>query len=379
MNVLRVRHLENALTHWERSHSVLDIPKMSLDSHLRSYYRAHKSKLSVDDKEWLSEKAKDIFRWQGLLKHFTPTPWTVSSQLRTFFGNESWRSYANSKTLEDHVRLSMPESLFEVLRRNFGKEKASSIASIWNESSPTFVRVNTLVEDRDRVLKHLSAKKIFSEKTLHSSIGLKLSRSSKISSLSELKEHVFDMQDESSQIVGMQVQVQPGDKVLDFCAGSGGKSLVFGPNMAGKGHLFLHDVNQRYLMQARQKLRNAKIRNFTLSSPVQKRSMDWILIDVPSTGTGSFRRYPDRKWLFTNELLEKSIALQREIFAQALPFLKKRGKIVYATASILPEENMHQVQYFCDTHKMYLSGEPVHALPQSHGMDGFFSATLEFH
>lgn len=381
MNVLRVRHLENALIHWDRSRIVVDLPKTSLDSHLRSYFKAHKTKLSVDDKEWLSDKTKEIVRWRDLIRHFTPGPVTVSSELRTFFGNDAWRSYSNSKTLPEAVRLSMPESLFEILEKHFGKEKAVFIGSVWNEVSPTFVRVNTLVDDRDRLIKHLALRGIVAEKTLHSTLGLKLVRSSSVSALPELCEHAFDIQDESCQIVGLQMLVKPGDKALDYCAGSGGKSLVFAPCLNGKGHLFLHDINLRYLVQARRKLGNSRIRNFTTSiANISKKSMDWILLDVPSTGSGQYRRYPERKYLFTPSQLELTIQKQREIFQSALPFLKKTGgKIVYATASILPDENMKQVEYFCHTHKMYLSGDPVHSLPQSHGMDGFFAATLEFH
>lgn len=384
MNVLRVRHLENALSHWEKNNLLPDYPRMSLDSHLRSYYRAHKTKLSVADKDWLSETVKEFLRWRSLVQNFTQPPFTSSSLLRTFFGTESWRSYSNSKTLPDHVRLSMPEALCEQLQLSFGKEKTAKIANVWNERSPTFVRVNTLVDERERLIKHLASKGIIADKTTNSPIGLRMPRSEKVEGLEELKEHAFDIQDESCQMVGLHVGVKPGEKVLDFCSGSGGKSLVIGPALQSKGHLFLHDVNPKYLVQAKQKLRNAKIKNFTTIPPqsdqlrLLRNKMDWVLVDVPSTGSGQFRRYPERKWLYSAELLERTVSVQQEIFSAALKFLKpKTGKIVYATSSILPAENIEQVKFFCQTHKLYLSSEPVHSLPQSRGMDGFFSAILE--
>ena len=383
MNVNRVRHLENAISHSDRNNSISDLPRVSIDSHLRSYYRAHKTKITNEDKEWLSSKFKDIFKWRGLIQHFTKEPADVSGQLRTYFGNHTWRSYTNSKAIPEHTRLSMPEPLYRQLLKHHGKEKSADIGNLWNEKAPTFLRVNPLVDDRDRVVKFLSSKGISVDKTETSPLGLRMSRSEKLESLPELADHVFDMQDESCQIVGMQVAVKPGDKVIDYCCGSGGKSLVFGPSLQGKGHLYLHDVNGRYLTQAKKKMRAARIKNFSAlvagcpQTDLLRRRMDWVLVDAPSTGSGQYRRYPDRKWLFSDELLESTVETQRMIFKEALRYLKKSGKIVYSTASIFPEENLEQVKYFCNQHGLYLTQEPVHSLPQSHGMDGFFCAVLE--
>ena len=383
MNVNRVRHLENAISHFDRLSGRQECAKMSIDSHLRAYFRAHKMKLDQSDKEWLSEKFKDLYRWKGLITHFMQGTASPSNFLRVYFGNTNWRAYANSRTLAGNICSSMPEELFKRLTHCFGKDKALDIGKVWNESSVTFLRVNPLVDDRERVYKFLASKGISVEKSNVNAIGLRITRSDILPSLKELKEHSFDIQDESCQMVGLQIDCNPGDKVLDFCCGSGGKSLVFGPQLKGKGHLFLHDVNEFYLKQAKRKLYNAKIRNFsclTTGSPQLdslKRKMDWILVDVPSTGSGQFRRYPERKWLYSDESLQKHIADQREIFKRALTYLSRKGKIVYSTSSILPDENMEQVKHFCESHKLYLVKEPVFSLPQSHGMDGFFSAVLE--
>ena len=160
---------------------------------------------------------------------------------------------------------------------------------------------------------------------------------------------------------------------------------MFGPQLHGSGHLFLHDVNPSFLLQAKRKLRDARIKNFTCiqgdSSTLRKlhRKMDWVLVDPPSTGSGHYRRYAERKWLFSDDSLNEKICVQREIFRQALKYMKNGGKIVYCTSSILPEENAEQIKFFCDTYNLYLSSEPVYALPQSRGMNGFFSAVLERH
>jgi len=383
MNVTRVRHLENALSHFDRTIRSSTAPALSIESHLRNYFRAHKGKLNTADTDWLADKFKDVYRWRGLINHFSSGSDSASDILRVYFGNGGWRSYSDSRTLPEHVRVSMPESLYSRLASHYGKSKALDIGNIWNEKPNTFLRVNTLVADREEVFKGLTERGISSEKTVVSDVGLKVGHIEDLTTVPEFKDHACALQDESCQIVGAQVAVQPGQKVLDYCAGSGGKSLVFGPDLNGKGHLFLHDVNENFLVQARRKLRDAKIKNFTCvaaDSPQLKklyRKMDWVLVDPPSTGSGHYRRYPERKWLFSEESLAEKIEIQKEIFKNALKFMKKGGKIVYSTSSILPEENAEQIKYFCNTHNLYLSEEPVYALPQSRGMDGFFCAILE--
>jgi 16S rRNA (cytosine967-C5)-methyltransferase len=383
MNVNRVRHLENALNHFERSQTLAETSLVSIDSHLRSYFRAHKGKVLPRDREWISEKFKDIYRWRSLVDHFSLSDKSVANRLRTYFGNQSWRSYSDSKTLPEHIRVSIPESLYSRLSNHYGKAKSLDIGRIWNEPSSTYLRVNSLIEDRERLLKALTSRGVCVEKTAVSELGLKVTHAEDLSNSPELEDHACGFQDESCQIIGLQVDVKPGEKVLDYCAGSGGKSLVFGPKLKGKGHLFLHDVNDRYLIQARHKLKGAGLKNFTCLSPdsIQlkklKGMVDWILVDPPSTGSGHYRRYPDRKWLYSDNLLNEKILNQRDIFQNALRYLKRGGKIVYATSSILPEENAEQIKYFCDKHKLFLSSEPVYSLPQSRGMDGFFCAVLE--
>jgi len=379
MNVNRVRHLENALLHFERNQNSTELQQVSIESHLRAYWRAHKKKLSETDKVWLSDKFKDIYRWRGLVDHFTGEPVSVSKRLRTYFSNDSWRSYSDSKTLPEWTRVSMPQSLFERLSSNFGKEKSLEIGKVWNEKAPSFIRVNPLISTRERAMNLLSAKKISAEECRHSALGLRLTRIPETEDLKDLAEQVFVFQDESCQIAGQQVDVKPGDNVLDFCCGSGGKALVFGPSLRGKGHLYLNDVNARFLIKAKQNLSRAGVKNFSVLAGESKlqRTMDWVLVDAPSSGSGQFRRYPERKWLFSEKRLNESVEKQREIFQAALRYLKKKGKIVYSVSSILPEEGLEQVKHLCSVHKLYLSSAPVHSLPESHGMDGFFTAVLE--
>ena len=104
--------------------------------------------------------------------------------------------------------------------------------------------------------------------------------------------------------------------------------------------------------------------------------MDWVLVDAPCSGTGTLRRNPDMKWKFDNSLVSRIVEEQRAIFKEALSFLKPTGKIVYATCSILPQENSGQTEYFLKSHPIELDLKPFHSFPQSGEMDGFYGAVF---
>ncbi|CDI80318.1 NOL1/NOP2/sun family domain-containing protein, putative [Eimeria acervulina] len=221
------------------------------------------------------------------------------------------------------------------------------------------------------------------EKSPNSPLALVLPHRQRLGDLPEFLRGYFEIQDEASQLAALKVQVKPGDKVFDYCAGSGGKTLAFGPQMQNKGKIYLHDVRERMLQEAKKRLKRAGITNYTIvqpESPILPKLagvMDWVVCDVPCSGTGALRRSPEMKWKYNDEKLMDFIALQRHIFSSALQYVKpKTGKIVYITCSILDEENVHQAKFFCQQHGLVLTEPPFHSLPTSRGMDGFFCATF---
>jgi 16S rRNA C967 or C1407 C5-methylase (RsmB/RsmF family) len=145
--------------------------------------------------------------------------------------------------------------------------------------------------------------------------------------------------------------------------------------MQGKGQIYLYDNRPWILTEARKRLNRAGIQNVQFVLP--KKKMDWILVDAPCSGTGTLRRNPDAKWKIDAPMIERLIEQQRTIFAEAIQHLKPDGRIVYATCSILPEENEKQMDYFIKTHALVLDGEPLSLLPQEGGMDGFFAASFK--
>jgi 16S rRNA (cytosine967-C5)-methyltransferase len=147
--------------------------------------------------------------------------------------------------------------------------------------------------------------------------------------------------------------------------------------------LFIHDIRKNILLEAKRRLRRAGVQNYQLNNSKNdiqrglKNRCDWVLLDVPCTGTGTLRRNPDLKWKFSYEKLEELNSTQEAIFVEALDLIKPNGKIVYVTCSLLQEENMNQIWKFCKKYGVKLLDEKVfQTFPKSGRMDGFFSATL---
>ena len=145
--------------------------------------------------------------------------------------------------------------------------------------------------------------------------------------------------------------------------------------MQGKGQIYLYDNRPWILHEARKRLNRAGIQNAQFVLP--KRLVDWVLTDVPCSGTGTLRRNPDAKWKIDGAMIERLVEQQREIVNEAIRHLKPGGKLVYATCSILPEENENQVAYFLKNHPLVLDKEPLSLLPLENGMDGFFAAVFK--
>jgi 16S rRNA C967 or C1407 C5-methylase (RsmB/RsmF family) len=196
--------------------------------------------------------------------------------------------------------------------------------------------------------------------------------------LPEFQEGLFEIQDEASQLISMLVEATPKQQVLDYCAGSGGKTLAFAPLLKNSGQIYLHDIRPQILLKAKKRLCRAGIQNVQFCLPKHKKSMDWVLVDAPCTGSGTLRRNPDMKWKFDSSLLNRLVAEQRQIFEQALEYLKPSGKIVYATCSLFPQENQDQIQYFQEKFGLKLAKEVFQSFPEKNGMDGFFAAVLTY-
>lgn len=345
--------------------------KKPLDLALSEYLRAHKS-IGAHDRRTIGNTLYEMFRWKELIDYFCPTDHVLDRL--SCFRKMSIQEAQENKSIPEPTRLGINHFLYERLYNTYGLEKTREIAQVFNTPAPTTIRVNLLKTTREALAQLWEGKFSFSL-CKHSSTGITFSKREALFALPEFKAGFFEVQDEGSQCVAELVKVKPGDHVLDYCSGSGGKTLAFAPLMQGKGQIYLHDNRPWVLLEARKRLNRAGIQNVQFVLP--KKKVDWVLADVPCSGTGTLRRNPDAKWKIDAPLVDRLVELQREIVGKALEYLKPDGHFVYVTCSVLPEENEKQVEYFLKTHSLTLVGEPLSFLPQEEGMDGFFAASFK--
>jgi 16S rRNA (cytosine967-C5)-methyltransferase len=289
------------------------------------------------------------------------------------------------------------------LEAALGRDLAREVGAL-NEPAALDLRVNALKSDRERARAALGRDGIAAARTKLSPLGLRVFERIPLSTLAIFKEGGIEVQDEGSQLAALLVDARPGMRVVDFCAGAGGKTLALAASMNNRGHLVACDVSASRLERATHRLRRAGasiVQRQPLSSHRDKwvkrhlRGFDRVLVDAPCTGTGTWRRNPDAKWrLKPNDLAELS-ALQAEILDSAQRLVKGGGRLIYATCSLLRDEDEAQVEKFLATHPDFsllplarvwrdaVGGAcPTRApmlrlTPARHGTDGFFVAVLE--
>lgn len=365
----RIYHLFRILGFFEKS-------TLPIDFFLKKYFQSHKQLGSKDRKE-ICEILYSMIRYKGLIEFSAKKPLTPENCYSSY---QKILARGIDKKLPPYLQVSFPKNYFDLLKKNFGLEKALEICAISNTQAPTTVRINPLLTTREKLYeKWKDQYSIELGKT--SPLAICFKKKIGFFSLPEYKQGLFEIQDEGSQLIGFLVKPKPKDHVLDYCAGSGGKTLAFAHRMEGKGQIYLHDIRSHALLEAKKRLKRAHIHNAQLLMPESKKTqlkekMDWVLVDAPCSGSGTLRRNPDMKWRFSDGMIEKLTEEQQIIFKDALSFTKKGGHIVYATCSIFSEENEMQVKRFLDTHSLSLK-EMISWLPEKEGMDGFFGAVFQ--
>jgi 16S rRNA (cytosine967-C5)-methyltransferase len=360
---------------------VYDHQTLPLDVLMSHYFRNHTS-IGSKDRAWIAETVYALMRWRALLDHFCVKPPSWEKRYEVFKKYQPDELQKDEK-IPPHIRVSFPKTLFQLVVESHGMEKGMELCLVSNQPAPTTVRVNMLKTTREALLERWQTQYSISPCQI-SSAGIVFHKKINFFELAEFKEGLFEIQDEASQLVAQLVAAKPGQWVLDYCSGSGGKTLAFAPAMANQGQIFLHDIRTYALQEARKRLRRAGIQNAQVILPEDpklqklKKKMDWVLVDAPCSGTGTVRRNPDMKWHFTPEMLQRLVGQQRTIFEKALSYVKPEGHIVYATCSLLKEENEEQMQHFLSKYPLKLVQEPFHSLPAKGSMDGFFATVLKF-
>lgn len=251
----------------------------------------------------------------------------------------------------DHARADVPEWLAARFKQAFGEDWISEGAALASRP-PLDMRANRLKADRSKVRKALSRHK--AAETPFSPEGLRIApttgdrRHPNVQIEPAFQKGWFEIQDEGSQLTALLVGAKPGERVLDLCAGAGGKALALSAAMANKGQIFATDRDRARLAPAFDRLKRAATRNVQIreaGAPLDdlEGRMDAVLIDAPCSGTGVWRRRPDAKWRLSARALADRVAEQTALLAGAVRFVRPGGRLVYVTCSLLPEENGAQV------------------------------------
>jgi 16S rRNA (cytosine967-C5)-methyltransferase len=271
-----------------------------------------------------------------------------------------------------------------------------------NAQAPIDLRANTLkcLDAADLILA-LDVDGYHGVRTPISPLGVRLKKRLPAFNTQAFKDGKFEMQDEGSQLVSLLVEAKPGQKVIDFCAGAGGKTLAIAATMKNKGRILAWDISENRLSQMGKRLARAGVSTVQThvlrdeADPFLKRHLktaDWVVVDAPCSGSGTWRRNPDLKWRFTLEDLQEIKQVQARILKSAARLVAPGGRLVYITCSLFPDENFWQV-------KQFLGGNPTFAVeapnelwnkhttlrdgitalalsPHQDGTDGFFAAIL---
>lgn len=295
-------------------------------------------------------------------------------------------------SLPPWVEGEFPEWLFPSLKRRFGDNLKSEMQAFLNQA-PVDLRVNTLKTHRDQVLKNLQEAGFLVSPTSLSPQGLRYQGRENITQSQAFQNGLIEVQDEGSQLIADLLDIKPGQTVLDLCAGAGGKTLALAALLQNKGRVIATDTAEWRLKRAKQRLKRAGASNVELRviSGVQdkwfKRQVDRfdrILVDAPCSGSGTWRRNPDQKWNITKQDIQELADLQKSLLELVAPLLKKGGILVYATCSLLCEENEDVAASFLENCPHFeviscgLTGKSFLALsPFQNDTDGFFAAKFK--
>lgn len=363
----------------------------------------HNRKWGARDRKFFAETVYEIVRHRRRLEFVAGTDheWDlIAAYLLQVFGSlPDWEVFANVPVREmerrqaqnkaPEIANSFPDWLHKLGSAEFGEEWPALMNAL-NAPAEVFLRVNTLKSNVEKVCSELSREEIsavpLKDEKFPFDVCLRLQKRKNVFVTQVFRSGQFEVQDAASQLVAPLLDVAPGMRVADACAGAGGKSLHLAALMKNKGKIISMDIHEWKLKELKTRAARAGVDIIETkvidSNKIIKRlegSFDRVLLDVPCSGLGVLRRNPDTKWKLSLEEIERLISLQREILSQYSTMCKPDGKIVYATCSILPRENEEQVRWFLKS-ESDSAWELVHELrvwPHKDQYDGFYAAVLQ--
>ena len=281
---------------------------------------------------------------------------------------------------------SIPDWMDEMCLAELGEEVWTKEIAALNVQAKVILRTNTLNISKEMLQKKLRAENVITEFVPNHPDALILPERANVFKTEAFHNGYFEVQDASSQLVAAYADVKPGMKVIDTCAGAGGKTLHLSALMENKGQIIAMDIYESKLRKLkvrakRNKAHNIDMRVIDSTKPIKKLhgKADRVLIDAPCSGLGVIRRNPDSKWKLQPEFIENIKKVQQDVLQQYSKMVKPGGKMVYATCSILPSENQDQVNHFLtsESGKEFIFVSDKKVLAHISGFDGFYMALLE--
>jgi len=395
-------------------------PHGPADAKLSAYFREN-PKLGAKDRAFIAETVYQVLRRRRLLEYFADGPDARKLLLAVLLRTQGislrdlgpllskqqteWAHAIKAKPNDNlplAVQADLPDWLCEKLVAQYGEGEALALARAMHLAAPLDLRVNRLNGQREAVLALFTKEGLNATPTPYSPDGVRLKEKIALNKHVLFNKGVIEVQDEGSQLLAALLAPRRGEMVADFCAGAGGKTLALGALMANSGRLYAFDVSERRLANLRPRLARSGLSNIhpqlisnerdqKLKRLAQK--FDRVLVDAPCSGLGTLRRNPDLKWRQSESDIIELQQKQMAILDAASRLVKPGGRLVYATCSLLREENEAVAEAFLAAHPEYKAldaaqllaqqkialdtGPTLRLLPHLHATDGFFAAAFE--
>jgi 16S rRNA (cytosine967-C5)-methyltransferase len=398
----------------------LDAPA---DSIVSAFFRKHRT-LGPRERNALAETAYTVLRRRPMLQHLAQSgtgalerrlailAWSGDQNLlRGALGpnEQQWRSQVQSidpAGFSDKLRHNLPDWLASALRSQMGDDNFWPLVAALDEQAPLDLRVNELKAKREEVLSILNQAGLRASPTPFSPWGIRVPGKPALQKFEAFTRGHIEVQDEGSQLLALLVDAKRGEMVVDFCAGAGGKTLALGAAMRSTGRLYAFDVSGHRLEAFKPRMARSGLSNVHPAQIAHERDdrvkrltgkIDRVLVDAPCSGLGTLRRNPDLKWRQSPQAVAELQVKQRAILDSACRMVKSGGRLVYATCSLLRDENEAVAEAFGAAHPDFVKLPAEDALakahveragelcengylrlwPNRHATDGFFAAVWE--
>lgn len=390
------------------------------DTSLRYFFQAER--IGSNERALVAETVFGVLRHRLFLEHSCgeqTTPRRLALAYWVKFGGynlreltpllkateSEWLVHVKSIKVEElplSIQAELPEWIIEKLHPYYNDEEILVIGQSMQQAAGLDLRVNTYLANRNEVLAGLQAEGVTAVATPYSPLGIRVKGKPALNKSPMFEGGKFEVQDEGSQLLGFLLAPKRNEMVVDFCAGAGGKTLMLGAMMNSQGRLYALDVSEKRLTNLKPRLKRSGLSNLQPQLIAHENDVkvkrlagkiDRVLVDAPCSGLGTLRRNPDLKFRQSPQSVTELTQKQTNILAAASKLLKNGGRLVYATCSLLHEENRGIVEAFLSTHPDFHllpagevlaqqkipmeMGEYLQLLPQLHGTDGFFAAVME--